>query len=182
MRGPGDVGAPQDGTVEPVDADSVVPWYPERLVPVRPGLWASSAPTPGRDGTYLENPGVRYDLIVSLTSWGSDSPDGALRETGRFVWLPMVDGHEIPEAEVRLLAAEIAEAVRSGREVLVHCDAGLNRTGVVVARTLLELGEPIEAAVAAIRASRGPVALCNGWFVTWLHDEARRIGERAVGR
>jgi hypothetical protein len=148
------------------------PWYLERLVPVRPGLWQSRAPTPGRDGTYLENPGVRYDLIVSLTSWGSDSPHRALRQGGRFVWVPMVDGPEVPATEIRLLAVEIAAAVRDGAEVLVHCDAGLNRSGVVVGRTLLELGVPVDEAIAAIRKARGRDALCNHSFVRWLEAEA----------
>ena len=177
-EGPGGAlrSASRELDLDPDDpARDVPPWYLERLVPVRPGLWASRAPTPGRDGTYLQNPGVRYDLIVSLTSWGSDSPHGALREAGRYVWLPMVDADEMPEAEVRLLAAEIADAVRAGREVLVHCDAGLNRTGVVVARALMELGEPVETAIAAVRASRGQWALSNAWFVDWLRDEARRM-------
>lgn len=153
-------------------AEADAPWDLDRLVPVRPGLWQAPAPTPGRDGTYLENPGVRYDLIVSLTSWGSDAPHGALRQGGRFVWVPMVDGPEVPATEIRLLAAEIASALREGAEVLVHCDAGLNRSGVVVGRTLLELGVPVEEAISSIRAARGSSALCNHWFVRWLEAEA----------
>ena len=50
---------------------------------------------------------------------------------------------------------------------------GLNRSGLVVARTLLELGYEAEAAIALVREARGPWALSNGYFERWLLEEAR---------
>ncbi|MBI2969639.1 MAG: cyclin-dependent kinase inhibitor 3 family protein [Gammaproteobacteria bacterium] len=41
-----------------------------------------------------------------------------------------------------------------GERVLVHCFAGLGRTGTVAARLLVEMGAPPEEAIAAVREAR----------------------------
>lgn len=54
--------------------------------------------------------------------------------------------------------------------VLVNCQAGLNRSGVVVARALMHRGLTADEAIAAVRAGRHSKALYNEHFVTWLHE------------
>jgi ADP-ribosyl-[dinitrogen reductase] hydrolase len=44
--------------------------------------------------------------------------------------------------------------LREGRRVLLHCRAGLGRTGTIAARLLVESGLAPEAAVRAVRAAR----------------------------
>jgi hypothetical protein len=83
---------------------------------------------------------------------------------------------EIPDAplnagqldSVRRLAVTAADAVRTGRTTLVRCHAGLNRSGLVVAQALVELGRPCADAIALIRQRRSPSALNNDVFVTYL--------------
>jgi hypothetical protein len=73
---------------------------------------------------------------------------------------------------------EVDPKVREGRKVLVHCTEGLNRSGVVVARSLMELGSTASDAIELVRRRRGPSvdgfpALGNEAFVEWLHAEER---------
>lgn len=60
-------------------------------------------------------------------------------------------------------------------KILVRCQAGYNRSGLVVAFVLLRLGIDLVGAVDMIREKRGPHALCNAWFVSYINDEWSRI-------
>lgn len=51
-------------------------------------------------------------------------------------------------------APALAGALARRERVLVHCAAGLGRTGMMVARLLVEQGASAEAAIAAVRAAR----------------------------
>lgn len=58
----------------------------------------------------------------------------------------------------------------------VHCTEGLNRSVVVVARALMEMGLPPSDAIELVRRQRGSSvdgfpALGNQAFVDWLHRE-----------
>lgn len=119
------------------------------------------------------------DVIVDLehweVSWVPDVPPGGL-----FVSMPMEDEDEV-DPKVRELASFVVSLVRSGRRVLVHCTEGLNRSGVVVARALMEMGMSPTEAIDLVRSQRGPSvdgfpALGNPAFVEWLLEEGRRTG------
>ena len=47
-----------------------------------------------------------------------------------------------------------SRALRDGGRVLLHCRAGLGRTGMIAARLLVELGTPPDAAIVSVRAAR----------------------------
>jgi protein-tyrosine phosphatase len=57
---------------------------------------------------------------------------------------------------------------KSGDRVLIRCQAGLNRSGLVMALILIKDGHTPEAAINAIRTNRGEDALFNTSFVDWL--------------
>ena len=59
-----------------------------------------------------------------------------------------------------------------GDNVLIRCQAGLNRSGLVTALILMKTGLRAEIAINQIREKRGNVALCNAEFERWLLDEA----------
>jgi protein-tyrosine phosphatase len=114
------------------------------------------------------------DVIVDLedweVAWTPPVPLGRL-----YVSFPMDDDDEV-DPKVRELAGFVASLVRSGRRVLVHCTEGLNRSGVVVARALMEMGRTSDEAIDLIRRQRGPSidgfpALGNQAFVGWLRRE-----------
>lgn len=61
-------------------------------------------------------------------------------------------------------------AWKKGRDTLIRCQAGLNRSGLVTALVLIKDGyEPAEA-INLIRQKRSPNALFNKDFVSWLLD------------
>lgn len=67
---------------------------------------------------------------------------------------------------------EIAQSVVGLTDLgptLVHCQAGLNRSGLVAARALIYMGNSPAAAIGKLRAARSPIVLCNEAFENWLH-------------
>jgi hypothetical protein len=57
---------------------------------------------------------------------------------------------------------------RADGPTLVHCQAGLNRSALVVARALILEGMPSTEAIRLVREKRSPVCLCNPSFERWL--------------
>ena len=57
---------------------------------------------------------------------------------------------------------------KAGKQVLVRCQAGLNRSGLVMALVLIREGYTADDAIALIRKRRGSSALCNHRFEAWL--------------
>lgn len=110
--------------------------------------------------------GAEFDLVVSLTTRPGYGPDEGVEH----VVARLADAVLDPPAEerVRALGAQVAAAVTDGRRVLVRCSGGLNRSGVVVAEALVQLGRTPAEAVGAVRAARGPWALTNPGFVDYL--------------
>ncbi len=75
----------------------------------------------------------------------------------RWHWLPIEDG-SVPDAsfEARWVdaGAELRERLVAGERLLLHCRAGLGRTGLIAARLLVELGMTPRQALAAVRRAR----------------------------
>lgn len=119
-----------------------------------------------------------FDAVVDL----SHRIPMVSRELGRlFVWHPIPDLEHLDDPEtIRLLARLVAGLVLAGRRVVVNCAAGLNRSGLLVARALIELGHGNEEAIEIVRRARGPDALSNRYFERWLLEELRP--PRADGR
>lgn len=73
---------------------------------------------------------------------------------------------------------------RAGDRVLVRCQAGLNRSGLVTALILMKAGCDAQSAIAMIREERADVALFNREYVGWLVSEGdnflKSIQEKAA--
>lgn len=79
------------------------------------------------------------------------------------------------EKHAAIVAARIVwRELAAGRRVLVTCAAGLNRSGLVSALSLMRGGVPSARAIAAVRRARGPNALSNPYFVRFLESAAAR--------
>ncbi|MEI9907212.1 MAG: hypothetical protein WDO06_04205 [Actinomycetota bacterium] len=59
-----------------------------------------------------------------------------------------------------------------GDRVLVRCQAGLNRSGLVTALILIKSGSDPEMVIQKIRERRDSYALCNGEYEEWLLRES----------
>lgn len=152
-----------DGTSLAARDESLFTWDE-----VAPGLYQGDFPEGKVDWG-------RFDDVVSMSN---AAPSPRLGPDGLWLHVPIWDGEMEEPDLVRETARTVADRVASGRRVLVHCWAGLNRSGVVAARALMFLGVPVDEAIAAVRAARGPDALFNERFVAWLHEEA--AAERAA--
>lgn len=75
----------------------------------------------------------------------------------RWMWLPIPDGGLPGEAFERRweqAGPELQGRLAAGERVLVHCRAGLGRTGLVASRLLIEAGMAPARALAAVRSAR----------------------------
>lgn len=131
-----------------------------------PGLFQGRRPRTASDfREYLE---AKIAATVSLTpNVEIDFLPGSLK----VLW-PIEDGAMVPQEQtIRTLAVMISRLLDAGQKVLVCCDAGMNRSGLIVARTLISRGTSPERAIALIRERRDPSALSNPAFVNWLMQE-----------
>ena len=109
-----------------------------------------------------------FGLVVSMTTREGYGPgEGVEHHVAR-----MADAGVDAGIAVRVdeLAGLVADAVGADRRVLVRCSGGLNRSGLVVASALVRLGHPPDEAIALVRRARGPWALTNPGFVTYLRS------------
>lgn len=83
----------------------------------------------------------------------------------------MYDSLDQDLSEVWAIADQVIEAQKTG-QVLVHCQAGLNRSGLVTAAVLIKEGALPSVAIRRLRALRSPAVLCNPTFEAWLLRQA----------
>ncbi len=141
---------------------------PFRPVPLpetaRGALWLHAMPgrTEPWSSFLAEAERAQLSLVVCLTprfEIASLSPayDAALRQgtlTMRWLNLPMRDfGLSANVDAFREGIEGIAQAVAEGEVVLLHCAAGIGRTGTAAACLLKRLGLPREEALQAVRAA-----------------------------
>jgi protein-tyrosine phosphatase len=108
-------------------------------VRVVPGLWLGAAPD-RRQAQALTRDGI--DAVVDLRTEVSETDEQ---------WPPGVEvvrvgleDHGSPTLEeLRLAAQTTSDLMRRGREVLVHCHAGLERSPTVACATLILQGWPL---------------------------------------
>ena len=124
-------------------------------------LWTGGC----RDGVALPHD-FRY--VVSLYPWeryvlGPDTEriEVPLLDSSE----PLGDGEDVHEV-ARFTLDAIGEA-----KTLVHCQAGLNRSGLVAGLALVLSGmRPVEA-ISLLREQRSPAVLCNPTFERWLQAQ-----------
>jgi Dual specificity phosphatase, catalytic domain len=110
-----------------------------------------------------------FDVVVTLYADAQPAPWGVREHRYGFADGSLSAG----DAAVVVDLARTAHAAwRSGSRVLVRCQAGVNRSGLVTALVLMLEGYSAESAIALLRARRGSVVLCNEEFEEWLLTRA----------
>jgi len=113
-----------------------------------------------------------FDAIVTMYAWARPAD-----------WNIQEFRYGVPDASIKDIdLGRLRQAVefgydrwKSGDRVLVRCQAGLNRSGLVTALIMIKDGlTPIEA-INTIRESRGPDALFNENFHAWLLKEGEKF-------
>lgn len=99
--------------------------------------------------------------VVSLYPWERYTVRHELRS---FLEVRMYDAAAIPNRDEVDRLADWVNARRSDGVVLVHCQAGLNRSGLVTAVALVRSGMSGADAIGLLRANRCDAVLCNPTF------------------
>jgi hypothetical protein len=79
----------------------------------------------------------------------------------------MYDADDIPTMTHRI-ADVVNDCLSKGVKTLVHCQAGLNRSALVVATAMIKRGWEPAVAVKYLRDARSPLVLCNPIFEEWI--------------
>ncbi|MFF0739628.1 protein phosphatase [Streptomyces sp. NPDC004111] len=132
-----------------------------------PGLWMGGHYWDGPAGEAL--PAVvhdEFDLVVSLFTRPGHGPSPDVEHLVGEIPDDPLNAEQL--ATVQELAEAVARAVRAGRVTLVRCSAGYNRSGLVVAQALVELGHVPAEAIGLVRRKRSAQALNNATFEGYL--------------
>jgi protein-tyrosine phosphatase len=113
------------------------------------------------DIKFLHRAGV--DVVVSALTVSENEELGLVAENHccqsngvEFLSFPIED-RSVPKSlsEFRSLVHSLTEYLRTGKAVAVHCRAGIGRSSIIVAATLIQNGFSAEAAFRAIEEARG---------------------------
>lgn len=83
----------------------------------------------------------------------------------------MLDSHDEPDPlEIDDIADRVVAALESGGNVLVHCQAGINRSNLIAASALVKMGKSVDEAIDLLREKRSPHVLANATFENFLRS------------
>ena len=148
--------------------------YPQLYSMVAPNLFQGG--TDDLDVIHLAQTNNRprtdlpFDAIVTMYAWARPAD-----------WNIQEFRYGVPDASIKDIDLDrLRQAVefgydrwKSGDRVLVRCQAGLNRSGLVLALILIKDGLTPQDAIARIRDNRGEDALFNRDFHNWLLTEGK---------
>jgi len=144
--------------------------------PAMPG-WIGMTLCPGKKDPYASFGAWDRDLdadLQAIRDWGASSIVTLIEEfefgllgvpefrtkvaaAFRWLWLPIPDGG-VPDEQFESrwdeAGPELHGRLAAGERVLVHCRAGLGRTGLVASRLLVETGMTPAQAIRAVRGAR----------------------------
>lgn len=108
------------------------------------------------------------DYKLSLYRWEDYTINHQIKESRT---VEMFDSLDQGFEQIHDLAEWVNERRLLG-PVMVHCQAGLNRSSLVVAMALIGLGDVStgQEAIDLIRERRDPACLCNPAFETWVRN------------
>jgi hypothetical protein len=107
----------------------------------------------------------KFKHIVSLYPWEQFNPGG---ELDSFTAVRLYDSGDVPNSDQLYALATWVNVCRELGPTLLHCQAGLNRSGLVAGLALVLHGMSPKDAIAKLCASRCPAVLCNKAFENWL--------------
>lgn len=149
-------------------------FYPQNVWDeVKPGLWLGGTHDDhdlafekrriGRPPISRED----FDTVITLYAWALPA-DWFVKE----VRLGIHDGDmsDFDMVALRQLVEIAHSDWRAGKRVLIRCQAGINRSGLVMALVLIRSGMSADKAIELMRAKRADSVLRNLTFETWLRS------------
>lgn len=149
-------------------------WYREPLwSEVLPGLWQGG--TAGNDEMHIGRPVADArikpkDFDTVITMYGYAQPaDWQVKEFRLAIYDS--DMRDFDAEELFDLVRVAHTDWQKGKKVLVRCQAGWNRSGLITALVLMRQGYTTDQAIDLIREARSKHALCNHHFVAFLRRQ-----------
>lgn len=135
--------------------------------PIRPGLFmgGTSYSTPSGERVCPEIGSRDFHTVVTLFSDAPPAGHGV-----KELRLGFADSDEL-EVDVEALDQIVEIALRdwqAGKQVLVRCEGGWNRSGLVSCLILMRTGLSAVEAIDELRTARSPLVLSNRTFEQWL--------------
>ena len=146
--------------------------YPQLHSMIAPNLFQGG--TDDLDVIHLARTNTRprvdlpFDAIVTMYAWARPA-DWNIQEFRYGV--PDASISDIDLNRLRQAVEFGYDRWKAGDRVLVRCQAGLNRSGLVLALILIKDGLTPQEAINRIRENRGSDALFNADFHNWLLQE-----------
>jgi len=138
---------------------------------IKPGLYmggTQDADTERKRHEHSYFSADKFQTVVTLYLWANPAGDGV-----KELRLPFRDDYQIA-FDVNAMLSIVRDAHYDwsrGKRVLVRCQAGQNRSGLVTALILMRDGQSADEAIEAVRSGRKFGALNNPAFVDWLKAE-----------
>lgn len=110
---------------------------------------------------------AHIEHVISLYKWERYIQHENVKT---FHEVTMYDSSDGPDHDNIVELATLVNECRKQGNTLVHCQAGLNRSGLVAGAALVMSGMTGQEAIDTLRTSRSPAVLCNRTFADWLLD------------
>lgn len=104
--------------------------------------------------------------VISLYPWEQYKVNHNL---GSYMSVTMYDSLEQSFEQIDAIANWVNVCVKDG-PTLIHCQAGLNRSSLVAARSLMLNGRTADKAITLLREKRSLACLCNPAFEKYLRS------------
>ena len=140
-----------------VSAHGLMPFDVPFMSEIVPNLWLGGCEEGLVLPTFIKH-------LVSLYPWEKYTVHHELQSS---LIMRMYDSTDQAFDQVDSLARWVNDS-RDWAPTLVHCQAGLNRSSLVVCRALMLAGMPSDEAIDLVRTKRSPACLSNPSFARWL--------------
>jgi len=143
---------------------------------VLPGLWLGGTASADDMATALGGGSAygmpettvtkeKFDTVITLYAWAKPA-DWFVKE----MRLGVLDGdlEDFDWPGIRALVQTAHTDWKSGKRVLIRCQAGINRSSLIMALVLVREGLSARKAIELMRKQRGQAVLANRHFVEWL--------------
>lgn len=160
-----DVAAPQyadfaSHRIEGFTREGNIPFSVPLFTQIAENLWMGGCP---------RGDAPQFDTIIDLYD-----QERYFTHVGQVrIAVKLMDSHDLPDADLLSDLVAFARLAKERGPTLIHCQAGLNRSGLLTALVLMSEGATADEAITKLRERRCDAVLCNKAF------EALILGQHA---